>query len=65
MTTVDEWLTVKEASGRLKVSVPTLRKYIRMGVLPHYRQGRIVRLKSIDIDNFLHPGTEPEQRRML
>ena len=65
MITVDEWLTIKEASARLKVSVPTLRKYIRMGVLPHYRQGRIVRLKIIDIDSFLHPGIEPEQRRML
>ena len=65
MVTTSELLTVKEASARLKVSIPTLRKYIRMGVLPHYRQGRIVRLRSSDIEGFLHPGTEPEQRRML
>ena len=65
MVTADEWLTVKEASAYLKVSIPTLRKYIRNGILPHYRQGRIVRLRSSDINDFLHPGTEPEQRRML
>ncbi len=52
----NEWLTIKEAAGYLKLSVPAIRKYIRLGKLPHYRQGRIVRLKRRDLDNFLKPS---------
>jgi len=51
-----EWLTIKEAAGYLKLSVPAIRKYIRLGKLTHYRHGRIVRLKRRDLDNFLEPG---------
>jgi excisionase family DNA binding protein len=52
----NEWLTIKEAAKHLKLSVAGIRKYIRLGKLPHYRQGRVVRLKKSDIDNFLRPG---------
>jgi len=51
-----EWLTIKEAADYLKLSVPAIRKYIRLGKLPYYRQGRIVRIKKQDLDNFLKPG---------
>ncbi|MFC1981087.1 helix-turn-helix domain-containing protein [Chloroflexota bacterium] len=52
----NEWLTIKEAAGYLKLSVPAIRKYIRLGKLLHYRHGRIVRLKRRDLDNFLEPS---------
>ena len=52
----NEWLTIKEAADYLKLSVPAIRKYIRLGKLPNYRQGRIVRIKRRDLDNFLQPG---------
>lgn len=52
-----EWLTIKEAAEHLRVKVPTIRKYIREGKLPHYRQGRIIRLKVVDVDNFLSLAT--------
>jgi excisionase family DNA binding protein len=52
----NEWLTIKEAAERLKVSIAAIRKYIRLGKLPHYRQNRIIRLKKSDVDNFLRPG---------
>ena len=52
----NEWLTIKEAAGYLKLSVPAIRKYIRLGKLLHYRHGRIVRLKKRDLDNFLEPA---------
>jgi excisionase family DNA binding protein len=52
----DQWLTVKEAAERLKLSVPAIRNYIRLGKLPHYRHGRVVRLKRSDVDNLLRPG---------
>ncbi len=53
---MNEWLTIKEAAGHLKLSVPAIRKYIRLGKLLHYRHGRIVRLKRRDLDNFLEPS---------
>lgn len=56
----DEWLTIEEAARHLKVSVPAIRKYIRAGKLLHYRQGRIIRIKRSDLDNFLQPG-HPKQ----
>ncbi len=52
----DEWLTIGEAAAHLKMSVPTIRKYISLGKLPSYRQGRIIRLKRSEIDRFLVPG---------
>lgn len=53
----DEWLTIKQAAEHLKVSVGAIRKYIRLGKLPHYRQGRIIRLKRSDVDNLLTPSS--------
>ena len=52
----NQWLTIKDAAERLRLSVPAIRNYIRLGKLPHYRQGRVVRLKRSDVDNFLRPG---------
>ncbi len=52
----DEWLTVKEAAGRLKLSVATIRKYIRAGKLAAHRQARIIRLRKSDVDRFLRPS---------
>jgi excisionase family DNA binding protein len=48
-----EWLTIQEAANYLKLSVPTIRKYIRLKKLIYYRQGRIIRFKKDDLDNFL------------
>ncbi len=49
----DEWLTLQEAADRLKVKVPTIRKYVRLGKLPAYRQGNVVRVKPSDVDAVL------------
>jgi len=54
----NEWLTIKEAANYLKVSVPTIWRYIRLGQLTAYRRGRIVRLKKSDLDNFLQPNVD-------
>lgn len=48
-----EWLTVQDAANYLKLRVPTIRKYIRLNKLPCHRQGRIIRFKKEDLDNFL------------
>jgi excisionase family DNA binding protein len=55
--TNDEWLTIQDAAKYLKLSVPSIRKYVTNGKIPSYRgAGRIVRLKRSDLDNFLTLG---------
>lgn len=54
-----EWMTIEEAAKYLKVSVPSIRKYIKSGKIPSYRQGYIIRLKQSDLDAFLSPAPAP------
>ena len=51
-----EWMTIEEAAKYLKVSVPSIRLYIKSGKLPSYRQGHLIRLKQSDLDAFLSPA---------
>jgi excisionase family DNA binding protein len=53
---VEDWLTIEEAASYLKLSVPTIRKYITAGKLPSYKQGRLIRLKRPELDAFLESG---------
>jgi excisionase family DNA binding protein len=53
---MEEWLTIEEAARHLKMSVPGIRKYVKNGKLPSYRQGRIIRLKQSELDTFLTPS---------
>jgi len=59
---MEEWLTIEEAAQYLKMSIPGIRKYVKNGKLPSYRQGRIIRLKTADLDAFLTltPVKEPK-----
>ena len=52
----DEYLTSKEVSKRLKISLPTLNEYCKRGLIPSYRMGRSVRYKLSDIENVLNKG---------
>jgi excisionase family DNA binding protein len=52
-----EWLTIQQAAEYLKISVPTIRKYVRLKKLPSYRHGRIIRLQKDDLDKFLSKST--------
>jgi len=49
-TDKDEWLTIAEAAKYLKLSVPSIRNYLKSGKLSSYRFGRVIRLKRIDLD---------------
>ena len=48
-----EWMTVKEQAKYLRVSVSTIRKFVKIKKLPSYRRGYIIRLKQSDIEAFL------------
>jgi excisionase family DNA binding protein len=51
-----EWMTIEDAAKYLKVSVPSIRNYIKSGKLPSYRQGKLIRIKQSDLDTFLKPS---------
>jgi excisionase family DNA binding protein len=54
---IEEILTVREAARFLKVSVNSIRRYIRLGRLPAYRiaDERVLRIKRLDLEKLLTP----------
>jgi excisionase family DNA binding protein len=53
------YLTVHEVAGRLRVSEPTIRRWIAAGRLPATRVGRLLRIKESDLNGLL-----PEAQRL-
>jgi excisionase family DNA binding protein len=47
------WLSTKEASARLGVTLRSLYRFIDEGALRAYRFGRVIRLMESDIDTFI------------
>lgn len=48
-----EWLSTKEASERLGVTLRTLYRFIDEGQLPAFQFGRVIRLKAKDVVEFI------------
>ena len=44
-----KYLTRTEAARLLRISIPTLRQYIRKGIIPAYQIGSVTRLREEDI----------------
>jgi excisionase family DNA binding protein len=62
MAESNEWLSTKQASERLGITLRTLYKFINEGQLEAYQFGRVIRLKPDDVDRFvesikIQPGT--------
>jgi excisionase family DNA binding protein len=56
------WMSTKEASERLGVTLRTLYRFIDEGRLPAYQVGRVIRLKADELETFIDslrisPGT--------
>jgi excisionase family DNA binding protein len=56
------WLSTAEAANRLGITPRTLYRFIDEGQLPAYRFGRVIRLKTFEVDAFIEncriePGT--------
>lgn len=56
------WLSTAEAASRLGITPRTLYRFIDEGQLAAYRFGRVIRLKTADVDTFIdacriQPGT--------
>lgn len=47
------YLTLVEAAERLQVAQRTLRRRVASGLLPAFRDGRIVRIREVDLDSYV------------
>ncbi len=59
---VSDWVSTKEASEQLGITLRTLYRLIDEGQIPAYKLGRVIRLRQPDIDTFINsariePGT--------
>jgi excisionase family DNA binding protein len=45
-------LGIKEAAARLEVAEITTRRWIKDGILPHYRIGGRIKFDELDIENY-------------
>lgn len=62
MTDPIRWMSTREASERLGVTLRTLYRFIDEGQLAAYKFGRVIRLQSSDVERFIEasriaPGT--------
>ena len=58
----DAWLSTAAAARRLGITPRTLYRFIDEGQVPAYRFGRVIRLKTGEVDDFIdacriEPGT--------
>lgn len=52
---MESLLTTEQVAGRLQVHEETVRRYVRSGELPAIRKGRLIRITSKAVDEFLKP----------
>ena len=48
-----EWLSSNEAASQIGITQRTLYRFIDEGRLPGYRIGRVIRLRQLDVQEFL------------
>ena len=53
MTEPIEWLSTKEASERLGVTLRSLYRFIDEGNLVAYKFGRVIRIQETDVEQFI------------
>ena len=49
----EQFLTTQEVAGLLKVSIHTVRRWIKEGHLPAYKVGRGLRIKKANLDQWI------------
>lgn len=53
MTEPIRWMSTREASERLGVTLRTLYRFIDEGQLTAYKFGRVIRIKEDDVESFI------------
>jgi len=59
MTEPIRWLSTKEASERLGITLRSLYRFIDEGSLVAYKFGRVIRLQEADVDRFINASRIP------
>ncbi len=60
------WMSTRETSERLGITLRTLYRFIDEGQLPAYKFGRVIRLKETDVEQFIdHARIAPGDLRNL
>lgn len=54
----DDWMTVQEAAAYLKLSIETVRRYLRDHKLKAVKIGRQWRIRREELDRLLAEGTK-------
>ncbi|MFB0537029.1 MAG: helix-turn-helix domain-containing protein [Anaerolineae bacterium] len=60
LTEEQSFLTPQEVSELLRVSVQTVRRWIKEGRLPAYKVGRAWRIGKVDLDKWLNRQRTPK-----
>ena len=47
------WMSTRETSERLGVTLRTLYRFINEGQIPAFKLGRVIRLKESDVEDFI------------
>lgn len=47
------WMSTKEAADYLGVTLRSLYRFIDEGAVPAYKFGRVIRLKELDVEQFI------------
>lgn len=58
-TTGPHWMTTAEAADHLGVNLRTLYRLIDEGALPAYKLGRLIRLRTAEVEAYGRTGGEP------
>jgi excisionase family DNA binding protein len=59
MTGAIRWLSTKEASEQLGITLRSLYRFIDEGGLVAYKFGRVIRLQESDVDRFIEASRIP------
>ena len=59
LTKEQSFLTPQEVSDLLRVSIHTVRRWIKEGKLPAYKVGRVWRISKVDLDKWLNQQRTP------
>jgi excisionase family DNA binding protein len=61
LTKEQSFLTPQEVSDLLRVSIHTVRRWIKEGKLPAYKVGRVWRISKTDLDKWLNQQRTPRK----
>jgi excisionase family DNA binding protein len=56
----EKWSSLEEIADHLGVSKDTIRNWIKKGVIPHRRIGKLFKFKISEVDDWVNSGKSAE-----